>query len=163
MTAAAGAGQTEAAMDERASGPRTGDAGAALSRRGLLRRGGVAALAPLLSGCETPAFFEKATDDRVLIEMTAANRFEPATVTVPLGTTVVWRNASPLPHTASCDPAEIQNPALAQLPGDAPAWRSGDVYPGETWALTFEVRGTYVYSCRFHGEAGMVGTITVTA
>ncbi len=150
-------------MDGQATAAQAIGNGGWLSRRRLLHLAGTATLAPLLTGCQTPAFFEKATEDRVLVEMTAERRYEPATVTVPVGTTVVWRNAATVPHTATCDHGAIGNPALVQLPAGAPAWRSGDVYPGETWALRFEVPGTYVYACRFHGAAGMVGTITVEA
>lgn len=149
-------------MAKRASGPRGAGSTPALGRRHVLRLVGATALAPLLTGCQAPTFFQKASDDRVTVTMTPDRRYAPATVTIPLGSTIVWHNGSSLPHTASCDPAAAQNPSLAQLPESAPAWRSGDVYPGETWELTFQVVGTYVYSCRFHGEQGMVGTITVT-
>lgn len=149
-------------MAKRANGPQRSGSPPALGRRRLLRLVGATALAPLLTGCQAPTFFQKASEDRVTVAMTPDRRYAPATVTIPLGATVVWHNESSLPHTATSDPLAAQDPALAQLPEGAPAWRSGDVYPGETWALTFQVAGTYVYSCRFHGEQGMVGTITVT-
>lgn len=135
--------------------------GRTVTRRQLARLGAGLALTPLLVSCDVPAFFEKAAEDRVLVQMMGDNRYDPATVTVPLGATVVWENQASLPHTATCLPADLQDPALAQHPPDAVGWDSGAVYTGETWSLTFLVAGTYVYSCRFHGQTGMVGLIVV--
>jgi plastocyanin len=59
------------------------------------------------------------------VQMTDALKFDPASVTVPRGTTVTWRNTSQTAHTVTDDPAKAANPADAQLPSGAQAWDSG--------------------------------------
>lgn len=93
--------------------------------------------------------------------MTAANRFDPATVTIAKGSTITWKNGSSVQHTATDDPSKAANTADAQRPSGAQPWDSGMVAPGQTFAHTFDVAGTYKYFCAIHEASGMVGTITV--
>ena len=75
--------------------------------------------------------------------------FEPAEVTVPAGTTVVWTNEGQLPHTVTADDEMFD---------------SGTLDPGATFEFTFDTPGEYPYYCRFHGGpggVGMAGTIIV--
>jgi plastocyanin len=59
--------------------------------------------------------------------------FSPATLTVPPGTTVVWTNTSPTPHTVTGDFAD-----------------SGIMETDGTFEWTFTDPGTYAYICALH-------------
>lgn len=73
--------------------------------------------------------------------------FMPATMTVPVGTRVVWMNQQPgVPHTVTSDTG---------------VWDSGTLGTGATFAFTFNQPGTFPYHCNIHPN--MHGTITVTA
>jgi plastocyanin len=78
------------------------------------------------------------------------NRFEPANVTIPAGTTVNWRWVSGL-H----DVTPTGNPAF---PGSG-----APVSAPNTFSRTFDSPGVYLYFCTVHGSptAGMRGTIVV--
>jgi plastocyanin len=78
------------------------------------------------------------------------NRFEPANVSIPLGTTVTWTWAGGF-H----DVTPTGNPVFT--PSGAP------VTPPNTYSQTFNSPGTYLYFCSVHGSAnsGMRGTIVV--
>ncbi len=71
--------------------------------------------------------------------------FEPAELTVPVGTTVVWENAEGVPHTTT---------------SDDDLWDSGTLQEGDTFEHTFEEAGTFTYICEIHPEQ-MQATITV--
>jgi plastocyanin len=77
-----------------------------------------------------------------------ALRFQPQTLTVPVGTTVVWMNADAFEHTVTADDGSFD---------------SGLFGTGGTFAWTFSAPGTYGYYCVPHGApgAGMHGTIVV--
>jgi plastocyanin len=96
------------------------------------------------------------------VQLTDALRFDPATLTVPRGTTVTWRNTSQVPHTVTDDPSKAASASDAQLPSGAQPWDSGNLNPGQTFTHTFDTPGTYKYFCQPHEAGGMVGTITVT-
>lgn len=102
-------------------------------------------------------------DDRYVVEMTVQNQFNPASLTVPVGATVTWHNASTIPHTVTADPARAHGGVTVQLPEGAQPWNSGDVYAGDDWSYTFDTPGQYVYFCDFHPAQGMIGTINVIA
>jgi plastocyanin len=72
-------------------------------------------------------------------------QFDPATVTVPAGTTVKWTNKTEIAHT-------IQS-------GDINFDDSGPLEPGASFTETFDKPGTFSYSCGPH--PWMTGTITV--
>jgi plastocyanin len=69
--------------------------------------------------------------------------FTPATVNVPVGTTVTWSNRDSVTHTTT---------------SDTNVW-SGDLAAGGTYSRQFSTKGTFAYKCLLH--AGMTGTITV--
>ena len=69
--------------------------------------------------------------------------FSPATLTVPLGTTVRWVNATSAPHTVT-----------------AAGFDSGTIPAGGTYSRTFTQAGTFSYHCAFHPI--MIGTIIVS-
>jgi plastocyanin len=70
--------------------------------------------------------------------------FEPATLEIPVGTTVVWTNGGSAPHTVTSDTG---------------AFDSGRLDPGGTFSMTFDTPGTYAYHCEFHPN--MQATIVV--
>jgi plastocyanin len=91
-------------------------------------------------------------------------RFEPANLTIKVGTTIKWVNTSGEDgprHTSTNDPEweTPQTPAI--LPPGAMKWRSGFLRNGESSTHTFTVLGKYQYFCETHGQYGMLGTITV--
>ena len=71
--------------------------------------------------------------------------FSPASVTVPVGATVIWTNSDSATHTIISDSgSEIS---------------SGSVAKGQTYAHTFNTQGTYAYHCGIHPS--MKGTVIV--
>lgn len=85
-----------------------------------------------------------ATPTATAVEVRIVNfAFEPATVTVPVGTTVVWRNTDGF-HTVLSGDFMLDSPAL-------------DV--GETYAFTFTQAGEFRYICGIHPE--MLGVVKV--
>lgn len=76
----------------------------------------------------------------------ANNKFQPASLTVKVGTTVTWKH----------EDAQTHNVISASLP----SLRSRDLEKGDTFAYTFTKAGTYTYYCSYH--EGMTATITVT-
>lgn len=74
------------------------------------------------------------------------NRFGPAAITVPAGTTVAWNNQGANVHT------------ITSLDG---LFDSGAITPGTSFAYTFARPGTYRVICRQHLLNGMAGVVTV--
>ena len=88
------------------------------------------------------------TAETVTIEMINTS-FNPATVQIKAGTTVVWINKDPVGHTTT---------------SDTNTWDSGLLARGSTFSYTFTQPGTYPYYCKPHGapgDVGMAGVITV--
>lgn len=75
--------------------------------------------------------------------------FNPATVTVLVGGTVIWKFEGPSPHSTTSDP------------GAAQAWDSGILGPGATYTVKFDRPGVYPYHCTPHAALGMRGTVVV--
>ena len=75
--------------------------------------------------------------------------FQPASVTIKAGSTVVWVNVSGVPHTSTSDS------------GDAISWDSSAINTGGgSFSFVFSKPGTYPYHCSFHPF--MHGTVVVT-
>lgn len=82
--------------------------------------------------------------------MVLDTQFSPASITVPLGTTVVWQSNADLPHTVTADDGGFD---------------SGTLRSGKRFSRTFSLPGTYPYYCDFHGGpggSGMAGVVIVT-
>ncbi len=93
----------------------------------------------------TPSTASAAT---VTVNMVGTS-FNPSTVTIDPGDTVVWNNTSDLPHTVTASDN---------------SWDSGNLNTGQSYSRTFTTPGTYTYYCRYHGTAagaGMAGTVVV--
>lgn len=70
--------------------------------------------------------------------------FQPATITVSLGTTVTWTLMGSRPHTSTSDTG---------------MWDSGILSNGQTFSHTFSQAGTFTYHCSVHPN--MKGTVIV--
>ena len=76
--------------------------------------------------------------------------YEPVTITVSVGTIIIWFNAGEFEHSATADDA---------------AWDTGVYSAGEQASITFDTPGTFPYYCLLHGTPGgngMAGTVIVT-
>ena len=91
------------------------------------------------------------------------------TTTIPVGTTLTWRNISQFPHTVTFPiagqgppPGPPTQPAAGTTTYDGSAsTNSGVLLPGSSYSLTFTKSGTYTYYCLFHSDEGMIGTVIV--
>ena len=72
--------------------------------------------------------------------------YDPRTLNVVQGTTVVWTNVGELPHTVTANDG---------------SYDSGIMAAGSTFQWTFATAGTYDYLCTLH--PGMIGTVIVNA
>src|SRR5262245_4877714 len=70
--------------------------------------------------------------------------FQPATLTVKVGTAVNWANAGKTSHTVTADDGTFD---------------SGPIGPGASFSQIFKTAGTYTYHCSIHPN--MIGTIHV--
>lgn len=105
------------------------------------------------------------------VDMTDGLVFEPATIKVTPGTTVVWENVGTVGHTVTAYEDDIPDDATYFASGGFDSEQAardgyssnsaGDIPGGESYEHTFEVLGTYEYFCIPHEPAGMIGTIEV--
>jgi plastocyanin len=72
------------------------------------------------------------------------SRFEPSTLAVKAGDTVVWVNKDLFPHTSTSQAGGFDSQTIAA---------------GKSWALTAAKKGTFPYTCTFHPT--MKGTLRV--
>jgi plastocyanin len=113
----------------------------------------------------------KPAGNEVVIKMTEVQgsagttyRFDPQQLTIKVGTTVRWVNASGEDgprHTSTDDPDWETPQTPAVLPAGAPKWRTKFLTNGNSETHTFTVPGKYQYFCETHGPYGMVASITV--
>jgi plastocyanin len=71
--------------------------------------------------------------------------FQPASIRVPVGTTITWINQERAPHTVTFNTSGMQGSSLLQQ--------------GQSFSYTFKSRGTYTYYCAVHPS--MTGTVEV--
>jgi plastocyanin len=72
--------------------------------------------------------------------------FSPASVTVPVGGTVIWTNSDQVEHTVT---------SMGRGP-----LGSATIGTGGTYSYTFTTPGTYMYYCAVHPD--MMGTVVVS-
>lgn len=72
--------------------------------------------------------------------------YTPARIEITAGTTVEWKNEDPMAHTVTATDGGFD---------------SGLIEPGGTWRRTFDIPGTYPFSCTPHPF--MKGTVVVRA
>jgi len=140
----------------RAASPAAG-AAAALSVPG----GGGTSPGPASGSGPAGARWLPAAKDTVVVTLTNELQFEPDSVRIHRGETVVWENTSVLIHTSTDDPAQEAIEGDAVLPDGAKAWSSGRLEPRGSFARTFTIPGEYHYFCIPHEAAGMKGMIQV--
>ena len=90
--------------------------------------------------------------------------YNPADITVPVGTTVTWINQDDVGHTVTEGDPNSPKPANLRVfdsSGEALTGRVALIGPGQSWSYTFTTPGTYEYYCIVHPY--MVGQITVTS
>jgi len=98
----------------------------------------------------TPSFQVIEEMGDVVTVMALDSFFEAKTMTVTVGTTVLWENGGDLPHTVT---------------SDDDIFDSGNMEPGDTFEFTFDEAGEFPYYCVYHGApggVGMAGTVVVT-
>jgi plastocyanin len=71
--------------------------------------------------------------------------FQPATITVPRGSLVGWKNFGAVSHTST---------------SNSGIWNLGPIAPGSTVGRYFRRAGTYPYHCTIHPT--MTGSVVVT-
>lgn len=74
--------------------------------------------------------------------------FQPSSLTVKTGSTIVWVNTESMVHTVTPD-------------GHSQWTRAETSSPGEVTRATIDAAGTYEYYCEPHRSAGMTGQIVV--
>jgi plastocyanin len=100
---------------------------------------------PTAPGTPTPA--PTATPVASANQVTISG-FAFSALSVPMGTTVTWKNLDSVAHTATADP------------GSAFQFDTGTIDAGATSkGIVFSQMGTFAYHCNFHSS--MHGTITV--
>jgi len=101
--------------------------------------------AAVLSACGTSppsvAAAGKPMTHTVIID---ASRFEPETLSVMVGDTVVWVNKDLVAHTATAKRG---------------AFDSGLIAPGKSWKYKLKRAGEFAYTCTYHST--MDGTLRV--
>jgi amicyanin len=104
---------------------------------------------PGMSGMQSPPASASATDSPAPQGGTAVSisdfKFNPATLTVPVGTTVTWTNQDEEPHTLAAKDGSFHSPGI-------------DTHG--TYSFTFTTPGSYDYICSIHPF--MTGTVVVT-
>jgi len=89
----------------------------------------VAASGTCLAGGAVSA---KATTHTVTIE---GSKFDPSTLDVSAGDTIVWVNKDPFPHTATSKDGTFNSQSIAA---------------GQSWTYTASKKGSFAYTCTFH-------------
>lgn len=72
--------------------------------------------------------------------------FDPATITVNAGTTIIWTNKDAIAHTVT---------------SDTDLFNSGNIGSNGTYSYTFSTAGSYPYHCSIH--TSMTATVVVKA
>jgi plastocyanin len=143
----------------------------ATTRRAFLRDG-AAVVGTSVAGATTvatrPAVAQSATEH--LVEMPDSLVFDPASLTVAPGDTVVWRTTGNVGHSVTAYEDDLPEGAEYFASGGfgsesaaRRAYPRGDVPAGGEYRHSFEVEGDYEYFCIPHESVGMVGTIRVRA
>lgn len=94
----------------------------------------------------TPSAAPSATPDRTILIQLGEHFFDPSSVKVKVGTTVVWRNNGQQTHDLHAYDGSFNSPPLD---------------PGNIFTFTFTKPGLYRYYCRPHEGDGMTGQVDV--
>jgi plastocyanin len=86
--------------------------------------------------------------------------FDPSTLTIAVGDTVVWEFDSPSHTVTSGSSCMPDNKFCSQGAGNCSSITMTGAQ-GTTFMQTFTTAGSYPYFCAIHCSVGMTGTITV--
>lgn len=86
------------------------------------------------------------SDDKTVVVQLGEHFFDPSSITVKVGTTVVWRNNGQQTHDIHARDGTFNSPLLN---------------PGNTFTFTFTKPGLYPYYCIPHEGDGMIGQVEV--
>jgi plastocyanin len=100
-------------------------------------------VAPTSTPIRTPVAVAHVT----IISQRSKYAFAPASITVKIGTQVIWTNRTNAPHTVSSDSGIFNSPDTLEA--------------GQSYSFTFTRAGSYSYYCNFH--LYMKAIITVTS
>jgi plastocyanin len=108
---------------------------------------GVLFLAVLLGACANTSTQNGSSQPSAdVVEVNISDfAFDPAAVSIQVGTTVQWTNNDSVTHTVTSDDGLFD---------------SGNLSTNDTFSFTFEEPGTFAYSCAIHPY--MAGTIEVS-
>jgi plastocyanin len=91
------------------------------------------------------------------VDGTAANKWEPANITVPVGGTVTFKIAGGPPH-----PVKSGTPPTGDTSFDTSKCQIAQMGKvGDSCKVTFAKAGSFPFFCEVHFALGMTGTITV--
>ena len=102
--------------------------------------------------------------------MVAGQMFEPETITIAAGDTLVWTNETAEAHTVTAVEESLPEDATYFASGGFSSEEEANVETnlaqgllteGETFEHEFPAAGTYRYYCIPHRSAGMTGTVIV--
>ncbi len=102
---------------------------------------------PTTAPSPTPTSTPKVANVKI-IEQNGKYSFQPATLTIKVGTQVEWLNTSDAPHTVTSDAAGTFG-------------STSNITQNQTFKFTFSTAGTFPYHCNIHPY--MKATITVTS
>jgi plastocyanin len=108
-----------------------------------------------------------AQDADSTVELTPTRRYDPATLTVPVGTTVTWVNSSDEAHSVTAYGSSLPSGAKYfsstgfSSEAQARAHVEKLLTAGQKYSVVFDVPGTYEYFCIPHEDQGMTGKIRV--
>lgn len=103
-----------------------------------------------------------------LSEAIQALDFYPGTITIHIGDTVTWTNATTIPHTVSIPPAGQAPPSGPPNPQPVGSTQfdntayisSGFITKGQSYSVRFNNLGTFAYYCLVH-QPEMAGSVVV--
>lgn len=117
----------------------------ALSGTGCPGEDGATAPAPATGAPAAPAPAQGAGQSATAAVVMSGLAFSPASITVPMGTTVTWTNHDDAPHTVTSKSGSTL--------------KSSTLQKGQSYSHMFMMAGTYTYYCAVHPN--MTGTVTV--
>ncbi len=128
------------------------------NRRQLLGLGaGFVLTGAALSGC---TWLDARSSNRLTVNLLDQGEIDKPTLTIPTGSTVVWRNVGTDRRAITTDASLLDDPSLVAVPEGVEPWDSGDLTAGMTWEFTFDEPGTWMYVDRLGGGQA-VGVIVV--
>lgn len=107
------------------------------------------------------------------VNMTDSLKFDPESIKIAVGDTVVWKNVGSIAHSVTAYENKIPSDATYFASGGYDSEQaardgysaddpdSGSIPGGESYKHTFETTGTFPYFCIPHEAAGMKGEVEV--